>query len=176
MTDVINYVALAQPQLHDPAWVVYARSKLGEHEISGDLDNDFIVQCLREAGLPANMQHDETSWCGAFAAKCMFESGIKPPAWPAAARNWRDFGIELVEPVHGCIMVYTRPPDESHGHVGFYDALVPRVISYPFWDTLGGNENNQVMTKPYAKKRLLSPRWPEGVWMPDGCIPLKKVA
>lgn len=162
MTDVVPRQALI-----DPPWMAYARSKIGIHEIFGDKDNPFIVECHRGAGL--GEQHDELAWCGSFCNKCMQETGhADRPAHPSAARSWFGWGIRLAAPVHGCVQVYSRPPDPSHAHVGFYDATVVHLPTYAYWDTLGGNEDNSVKVKPYPKDRLLGSFWPAGYPLPDG--------
>ena len=146
-------------------WLTYAKTKIGIHELPGfDYNNPFIVECLTKAGLPG--QPDETAWCASFVNRCMLEIGIAGPHHPAAARSWLHFGIKLDAPVHGCVVVFSRPPDPTHGHVGFYDSETSAGIQ-----TLGGNENNSVMIKPYAKDRLLGYFWPVGYSLPDGTMP-----
>jgi uncharacterized protein (TIGR02594 family) len=148
-----------------PPWVTYARSKIGTHEVAGAQDNPFVVECLKLAGLPTSMQHDETAWCGAFAGRCMRESGISPPKGYAAARNWLKWGTPIGTPVEGCIAVFWRDdPKSPHGHV----AMVVGVGPGTMLQMLGGNQNNQVMVKAYPRARLLGLRWPAGVQLPPG--------
>jgi uncharacterized protein (TIGR02594 family) len=151
--------------------MAYARSKIGIHEIAGDKDNPFIIECFKDAGLPENLWHDSTTaWCGCFVNKSLKETGFPGPKGPAAARSWAKTCPELLHlaaPVHGCIMVYSRPPNPSHGHVGFYDATDAEDDDC-FYNTLGGNQNNKVMVKPYPKERFIGAYWPS-VWpLPPG--------
>lgn len=156
----------------DPPWMAYARSKIGIHEAPGDAENPYIDECIADAGLPKSMQLDSvTAWCGCFCNKCMKETGhTDRPQHPAAARSWFGWGVRLAAPVHGCINVYSRPPDPSHAHVGFYDATTQHLPTYAYWDTLGGNEDNQVKVKPYPKDRLLGSFWPAGYPLPPDAV------
>jgi uncharacterized protein (TIGR02594 family) len=147
-----------------PPWLVTARSKTGEREIAGDKDNPFIVECLKLAGLPVGMQVDETSWCGAFVNWCMCQNGIKGPKGPAGARNWLKWGQPLAGPALGCVVVFSRPPNPSSGHVALWVGASNGPV--PLIQCFGGNQNNQVGVKPYPRSRLLGYRWPVGVALP----------
>ena len=144
----------------DPPWVAYARSKIGTHEVAGAGDNPFVVECLKMAGLPADLQHDDTAWCGAFAGRCMREAGITPPKGYAAARHWLEWGQPLAVPVLGCVAVFARPPSPSSGHVAFVMAISNGPT--PLLQMLGGNQGNAVRIAPYPRTRLLGYRWPVG--------------
>jgi len=152
-----------------PPWMAYAYSKIGQKEVPGEGDNPFIIECFKDAGLPQSMWHDSTTaWCGCFVNKCLKETGFPRPKGPAAARNWSRPCPELLHlaaPVHGCIIVYSRPPDPSSGHVGFYD---DRGVDEDDWyyDTLGGNQNNKVGVKPYPKERFIGAYWPSSHPLP----------
>lgn len=136
----------------EPAWMAAARSKLGEHELAGDADNPFIVACLAAVGLPH--QHDETAWCSAFANWAMRSVGMTATG-RANARSWLQWGEPLPKPIIGAVCVFSRPPDPSHGHVGFYAGETEDSVL-----VLGGNEDNRVEIKPYPKARLIGYRWP----------------
>lgn len=165
MTDFEDETTAPFGAVAHPPWIVYARSKLGEREIPGAADNPFIDECLKLAGLPPGMQHDETAWCGAFAGRCMREAGITPPHGYAAARHWLHWGTPLKTPVEGCIAVFWRgDPKGSHGHV----AMVVGVGPGPALQMLGGNQGNAVRVKAYPLSRLLGLRWPPGVPPPPG--------
>jgi hypothetical protein len=55
----------------------------------------------------------------------------------------------------------SRPPKPWHGHVAFYtgDTVGKLVL-------LGGNQNNAVCLRDYARARLISYRWPPGAPIP----------
>lgn len=154
--------------LIDPPWLHYAKTKLGLREVSGAGDNPYIVDCLREAGLPPEMLHDSTAWCGSFANKCLKVSGHKGPPGPAAARHWAlpcKQLVQLEEPVHGCILVFNRPPNPKQGHIGFWDAADAHENDW-FYNVLGGNEDNSVKIKPYQKNRYIGSFWPADYPLP----------
>lgn len=160
--------------LVDPPWLKYAHTKLGIHERPGfGQDDPFIVECLKDAGLPANMQHDETAWCGSFGNKCLKETGFKGPPGPAAARHWAlpcKQLVQLVAPVHGCILVFSRPPNPAEGHMGFWDATGGAHDHDLFYSVLGGNEDNSVKVKPYPKSRYIGAFWPATHPLPEGAV------
>jgi len=153
-------------------WMSYARSKYGVHEVLGDTDNPYIVHCLAQAGLRG--QHDETAWCGAFMSDIMITTYPNHvlPQNPAAARSWLNYGVpvypwrnepsDLNAPIpYGAILILSRPPDPTHGHVTFYiQSMGDEFLCY------GGNQNNQVGFGFYAKDRLLGVQWPEGIPLP----------
>jgi uncharacterized protein (TIGR02594 family) len=136
-------------------WMEAALSQYGQRELPGGTrNNPVIVAYLRVVGLHAP---DETPWCSAFANWCMSQANIKGSG-RANARSWQNWGGRLVaSPVYGCVAVFSRPPDPSHGHVAFWvgeDAGNPML--------LGGNQGNAVSIKRYPRSRLLSYRWPIG--------------
>ena len=153
-------------------WMKYARSKIGIKERPGPKQNHpFIVECIKEAGLPKKYWNDETAWCGCFANKCFKETGFRGPPGPAGARHWAlpcPQLIQLEEPVHGCILVFNRPPKPKNGHVGFFDATGGASDDDLFYNTLGGNEDNSVKVKPYPKSRFIGAYWPAGWPLPPG--------
>lgn len=143
-----------------PPWVDVAEAKLGQHEIAGAGDNSFIVECLRRRGLPPDMLHDETAWCGAFAAYCMEEAGLRAPKGAAGASNWLKhpetiltLGRNNFRP--GCIAVFHRP---GGAHVAFALAETKRYVVI-----LGGNQGNTVGVQARPKALLESYAWPVGV-------------
>lgn len=143
-----------------PPWVRAAELKLGQHEISGGRDNAFIVECLRRCGLPDNMLHDETAWCGAFAGYCMDEAGLRSPKGRAAASHWAQqpdvmgaLGRGGFRP--GCVAVFKRT---GGAHVAF--ALAETDLHVII---LGGNQGNQVSVEARPKALLLGYFWPLGV-------------
>lgn len=149
-----------------PKWIEFALAHRGMHEVAGDGDNPTVVEWLAAAGLPKNLQHDSTAWCGVTARACVVAAGLTPPHGAAAARNWIGWGTELAAPVEGCIAVFHRvdpaQPNVQHGHVGFVMGVGPGAVL----QILGGNEDNQLRIKPYPTARLLWLGWPPGVELP----------
>lgn len=150
-------IGLPKPAIYvpsEPVWMTYAKGKIGVHELAGAQDNAYIVQILRKCGL--SDQHDETPWCSAFVNDCMDAAKIAG-THKANALSWRTWGDAIVAPRYGCIVVLSRPPDPSHGHVALYVGETPTMLVL-----LGGNQHNQVCITDYDRSRWLGYRWPSG--------------
>jgi len=137
-------------------WLQFAREELGEHETVGAADNPRIVQYLRSTTLPSSLAEDDaTHWCSAFVNFCMEKAGFEGTD-SASARSWEDWGVELVEPVVGCVAVFWRnSPTSGEGHVGFYMGETETTIK-----TLGGNQSDAVNITSQQRSQLLSYRMP----------------
>lgn len=139
----------------DPAWLSIARKYVGLAEIHGPHHNPHILQFWHDIGSP--IHDDETPWCGAFVGGVLSETGIKPVAGAAAARNWLGFGVRLGKPAYGAIVVFWRgSPTSGNGHVGFVVGRDQRGNVM----VLGGNQGNRVSIKPFNTYRVLGYRWP----------------
>jgi uncharacterized protein (TIGR02594 family) len=157
----------------DPPWFAYAKTKLGIHELPGfDKNDPYIVGCLKLAGLPPELWVDETAWCGSFANDCLVQTGHHGPPGPAAARHWAlpcKQLVQIEEPTNGCILVFSRPPKPTQGHVGFYDEWTSSFQSTNlYYSVLGGNEDNSVKTKRYPRTRYIGSFWPADYPLPEG--------
>lgn len=141
----------------EPEWLAIARAELGVRETPGEGSTPRVLEYLRATRLPPSMYDDETPWCSAFACWVMERAGLASPR-SAGARSWLRWGMPMVTPRLGCIVVLSRPSaDNPHsGHVGFWlgkGERGPRV--------LGGNQGNAVSVREYAASRVLGYRWPE---------------
>jgi uncharacterized protein (TIGR02594 family) len=137
-----------------PNWIEIAAKELHIRELPNDPDNPRIVEYLKSTtlGIPDNDQ-DETPWCSAFVNWCMEQVNLKGTN-SAQARSWLTWGKKLEQPKLGCIVVFSRPPNPSHGHVSFYVGETPKHIQ-----VFGGNQDDEVNIKSYEKSRLLEYRW-----------------
>ena len=128
-------------------WYSIAKEEMGESEQPGASHNPRIVEYLHSTNLgePLNQQ-DETAWCSAFANWCVEKAGFEgtDSAW---ARDWLLWGKELLSPIEGCIVVFSRG---DGGHVGFFVRQENDKIV-----VLGGNQHNKVCIAEYPKSRLL---------------------
>lgn len=149
----------------DPIWCAKMRSLIGLHELPGPAIDPTIARWFALVGL-AGAQDDLTPWCSVAMNGVFHDVGMTGTLSPAA-RSWLHYGVQLAEPVHGCVLVFSRPPDPSHGHVALYDAtsLFNDATNIA---ALGGNEDNQIKVKPYDRGRLLGSFWPTGVALPAG--------
>ena len=75
------------------------------------------------------------------------------PTFSAAAKSWEKWGYELENPVAGCIVVLTRPPDRDiNRHVAIY---VEDANNKDFIYCLGGNQSDGVNIKPFNKSNVI---------------------
>ena len=133
-------------------WMVPAVAELGTKEIVDGRANPRIKEYFGATGFKAGDAQD--AWCSAFANWCMAQAGVRGTR-SAAARSWLRWGRELETPVPGCIVVFSRPPNPSSGHVAFYQSETPAHVY-----VLGGNQNQKVCRKYYPRARVLSYRMP----------------
>lgn len=149
--------------MSEPDWLTFARRFIGLKEIPGTENNPIILQWLYK--LKAWWREDETPWCGLFVASCLNETGYPIAKNWMRARAWLDWGIKLDFPTVGCVVVYERV---GGGHVGF---VVGRNIDGHLM-TLGGNQSNKVSIAPFQTDRVLGYRWPAGVVLRVGALPV----
>jgi uncharacterized protein (TIGR02594 family) len=136
----------------EPNWLTKARTYLGVIEVPGKQHNPTIIRWLRE--LRGWWSDDEQPWCGTFVGAVLRETGIPVAKHWYRARDWLNWGVPMVNPVPGCVVVYQRG---GGGHVGFVVAEDQRGRLL----TLGGNQGNRVSIAPFDRSRVLGYRWPE---------------
>lgn len=142
----------------DPTWVVEARRHIGLREIPGAPTAPAISRWLQQLG--AWWRDDETPWCGVAVAAWMQAAGVGPlPKFWMRARAWADWGRELREPVHGCVVVFER---QGGGHVGLVVGQDPGGNLL----VLGGNQGDAVNVRTFPRARALAYRWPPGRDLP----------
>lgn len=139
----------------EPTWLTIARGELGTREAPGSADNPRVLEYLATTRLPEAMVHDATPWCSAF-VNWVFAQANMDRTRSAAARSWLRWGVPIDEPRVGCVVVLTRDAGgPGSGHVGFYVGSTPDEVL-----VLGGNQNQRVSQRLYARSRVLSYRWP----------------
>ena len=145
----------------DPFWVIEARKHIGQKEVPGAASNPWIkAMWLKLKGgawfWKAYGEDDsKLPWCGGFVAYCLTQAGIEPPAKYAAAKEWLDWGVPLLHPCLGCVVVFTR---EGGGHVGFVVGMDERGRLM----VLGGNQGDKVSIAPFDRSRVAWYRMPRG--------------
>ena len=128
-----------------------ARQECGVVEIPGKRSNQTIIKYHKYTSLKAS--RDEVSWCSAFVNFIMTDCKHKGTN-SAVAKSWLRWGKGTKKPVPGCIVVFWRGNKTGwKGHVGFFIEETKTGIF-----VLGGNQNNKVCIKRYAKKQLLGYR------------------
>lgn len=141
-----------------PRWLKIAEREIGQTEISGEVDNERILEYFEAAKHIANA-HDEIAWCSAFVNWAMAESGFKGTK-SLLARDWLKWGRKT-EKRFGAIVILRRGNDPTKGHVGFYvgDGR-DRNSGRKYIKVLGGNQRNMVRVSEYLEDRVLGYRWP----------------
>lgn len=141
----------------EPLWLSVARMTEGIAEIPGPASEQIILKWADDIGAPA-YTNDDIAWCAVWMNRlCM---AVKFPKSGQGydllrARSFATWGVPLVKPSLGCIMVFSRP---EGAHVGLYLGE-----SATRFYVLGGNTANKVGAAWLAKERLVAQRWPLGV-------------
>jgi uncharacterized protein (TIGR02594 family) len=129
-----------------------AWKELGVGEVPGPEDNPRIVEYHKACD--DELTHDSVAWCSSLINYCMKEAGeIRTKS--RAARSWLGWGVEISEPIYGCVCVLWRDePGSWKGHVGFFLGLAGADVIL-----LGGNQRNEVSVRRYPQERVLGYRW-----------------
>lgn len=149
-------------------WIDKGRSRLGQREIVGPQNNNWIAKGWAVLGA-SWFNNDETPWCGFFVGWSLHEAGLPIPGGGefARAKRWATWGTE-VSPRFGAIGVKSR---SGGGHVFF---IVGETPDGQYYKALGGNQGNQVSITDIRKSDVIAVRWPQGA--PVVNIPLPKMA
>lgn len=147
--------------IETPGWLKVALEEAarGVKEISGAEHEDRIL--LYHASTTLSATEDEVPWCSAFVNWCVEAAGYVGTD-SSRARDFLRWGRAIDPPAYGAIIVLSRGPSppgpdviDAPGHVGF-------LVASPTPDEillLGGNQDNQVCTRPYPRDRILGVRW-----------------
>lgn len=138
------------------SWYAIARKEVGTRELIGNADHPRIVEYHSATTLRAT--DDEVPWCSSFVNWCMQQAGYTGTR-SAAAKSWLSWGRAIPAPVHGCIVVLTRP---GGNHV----ALFERMDDVHVW-LLGGNQDDAVNVRRYLRSRIIGYRMPNKMTMDD---------
>lgn len=138
-----------------PPWMLLAEAELGQTEILGKSHNQRIIEYHALTTLQAT--DDETPWCSSFANWVMYHAGFIGTR-SAAARSWLDWGIPLIHPTPGCIVIFKRGSSPTAGHVAFFDSIGRGGLIR----VLGGNQGDSVSYASYKREDVLGYRWPKG--------------
>jgi uncharacterized protein (TIGR02594 family) len=131
-------------------WLDIARGKLGQHEVPGNKDNSFILECFLHTTYHAS--HDEVPWCAAFVCWCLDQAKV-PSTKSAAAISFASYG-EKCELQPGAIVVFKW--ENGQHHVSFCD----HVIDEKTVACLGGNQTDSVRISNFSRNRIIACRMP----------------
>ena len=138
-----------------PRWYQIAQAEIGQKEIRGGSHNPRVLEYARTNGFT----DDETPWCASFCKWCCQNAGVSVSGINGLARSFsRSSAFERIqEPLQGCIVVFSRPPNPQSGHVAFLDSVQGGRLR-----VLGGNQANAVNIQGYPSSRLVGFYWPAG--------------
>ena len=136
----------------EPPWLVWARSKVGIHEVSGAGDNPEIVSWFQFTTLAREFWHDATAWCSVFVNAAFGLNKIKG-CGSARAVDWMGWGKRVETPYPGCVTVF-QWADGSHHVALFLKREGGRV------QVLGGNQSNAVTITWFPEASVMGYRAP----------------
>lgn len=131
-------------------WMTLAKQYMGQHEILGAKDNQFILDCFKYTGYKAH--HDEVPWCAAFVCRMLEETHNKSTK-SAAAASYENFGLAS-ELKPGCIIVF-KWPGGGH-HVTFCH----HIVDSTHVACIGGNQSDMVKISVFPRHSIVATRWP----------------
>jgi len=140
-----------------------ARKHIGLQEIKGGKHATEIVQFWKDIKR-GGIKDDETPWCAAYVGAMLERVGIRSSRFESA-KSYLQWGVQLAEPVVGCVVVFTR---QGGGHVGFcvgQDKVGNLLI-------LGGNQGDAVNVKAFPRSRVTGYRWPSGIMVSAQSLPI----
>jgi uncharacterized protein (TIGR02594 family) len=151
----------------DPPWLAEARKHIGTRETKGPAHEPKIVAWWR-AIKRGGIKDDETPWCAAFVGAMLESAGVTSSRFESA-KSYLSWGVALLHPVPGCVVVFAR---DGGGHVGFVVGRDPlgRLL------VLGGNQGDEVNVRTFPLHRVTGYRWPASVPMTQAPLPIMAAA
>ena len=153
--------------MKEPSWLVEARKHIGLSEVKGPRHQAEILQMWKDIKR-GGIKDDETPWCAAFVGAMLERSGVRSTRFESA-KSYLQWGRTLVDPVVGCVVVFSR---DGGGHVGF---AVGRDEQGNLL-VLGGNQSDEVNIRAFPVSRVTGYRYPEEVLLQTGPLPVLKPA
>lgn len=120
----------------EPGYLTQARRYLGQKEIAGVGSNPWI-RALWAAEAWLGNDDSLVPWCGLFMRFVMRAAGFPVPKNPWRAASWLTWGVPLITPAVGAVVVFKRPGGYHVGIVVGIDAQGRLVV-------LGGNQGDAV--------------------------------
>jgi uncharacterized protein (TIGR02594 family) len=133
-------------------WLDLAKTYLGQHEILGSKDNQFILDCFKHTGYKA--EHDEVPWCAAFICRLMDETKQKSSHSAAALSYAQPTWGTKCELTPGAIVVFKWASGGQHV------AIVHHIVDATHVACIGGNQSDMVKISVFPRSCVYSTRWP----------------
>jgi uncharacterized protein (TIGR02594 family) len=131
-------------------WMDILKKHLGEHEIAGRADNQWILDCFKHTSYHAG--HDEVPWCAACACRVLEESGYRSTK-NAAAASFSTYGQRCaLQP--GAVVVFHWA---TGGH---HVTFCHHVVDSDYVACIGGNQSDSLKISVFNRKFIEAVRWP----------------
>ncbi len=135
----------AQKLVTKVPWMKTALGEIGQKEVSGTKANPRILEYFTASKFwGTDDSGGQNAWCGSFAAWVFKQHGITPVKEAYRAKEWKGFGKNISDPIHGALGIKSR---KGGGHVAF---VVGKSPDGRHLYMLGGNQNNQVNIAKYS--------------------------
>jgi len=154
--------------LENAPWMKTALGEVGVAEVRGRRTaNPRILEYFKASRFwGRDDSGGRNAWCGSFVAWVMKQNGIRPVAKAFRAKEWKNFGKKIDEPVYGAIGIKSR---RGGGHVAF---IVGRSEDGNSYYMLGGNQDDKVQISKYPKKVWSTWVFPSGHDASRGTLPV----
>jgi uncharacterized protein (TIGR02594 family) len=151
----------------EPLWLQLARADLGVAEQPGTKSNPLIKRYFADAGHPSVEDDSETAWCSAASCSWLKRSGlpIPPRATSLMAMSFESYGAKLDTFQPGAICIFYRTTKREkdwrrHVAIGLRETRTHIIC-------IGGNQGNKVSEQKFAKRDLVTMRWPVAATVRD---------
>lgn len=145
-------------------WIDFARNYIGQKEVAGGKSNPWIVSLWKNDKWLGD-DDSKVPWCGSFVNFVFINNGVDTFKTYFRAKDWLKWGVELNQPVYGCVAVFERA---GGGHVGF---VVGRDKAENIL-VLGGNQGDAVSIAAFDNSRVSGFRWPATEPVPTDELPI----
>ena len=119
-------------------------------------ETDIKIKKYLNNNLTVRINPKHTPWCAAFVNATLNKNNMIGTN-KLTARSFLKWGKKVEKPRKGDILVFKRGKHKWQGHVGFY-VREESKDGKPGYIVLGGNQDNKVKLKWYAKSRLIDIR------------------
>lgn len=134
------------------AIVEQALATFGEKEVAGARRSGVIGRMI-DRWFRKDADDSLTAWCGIWAADTVDRSGLVPPANPFRAKQWAEWGREVLTARAGHIVVLKRGRGLYHVAVAIGYSSDGRFVY-----CLGGNQGNSVNITAYDTANIVAIR------------------
>jgi uncharacterized protein (TIGR02594 family) len=139
--------AVPKDKHHGAPWMKTAIGEIGVAEVAGSTRaNPKILEYFKASKYwGTDDSGAKNAWCGSFAAWVFQKHGYTPVSKAFRAREWKNFGKSIGEPLYGALGIKSRT---GGGHVSF---VVGKNKAGDKLFMLGGNQDDKVQVSEYPR-------------------------